>query len=163
MRLQRYLNEKFFDGYGNDYYVEIFKNPSGGSKISGEMRDVESDNGYRVFIDMKKKNVFFATSEVYHNDMLKRSPKLARELGLDWQKYWDGDDKSIGYIIMGDCDGSMKHFNSDALNSLAGYDMQSALPYLKELANRDFKWLSKYGFNPKEVIDSVLNAIGEIS
>ena len=110
MRLEQYLKEKFFDGFGNDYYVEIFKNPT-----QRDLREIDSDNGFRVFIDLKNKNLYAATAEVWHMGMLQSSPKLQKELGnMDWGKYWDARDKTNSYVIMGDCNPFMQHFNADS-------------------------------------------------
>lgn len=155
MRLEQYLTEKFFDSYGNDQYIEVFKNPS-----KRDLKEIGSEYGYRVFIDLKNKNVYLATSEVWHMTMLDNSPKLRKELGnINWFKYWDGEDKTNEYVIMGDCNSFMKYFNSDSLGSISREADVDNLERIKKLTEWDYKWLSKYGFNPKEIKDMVWNAI----
>ena len=157
MRLEQYLKEEYFDTTKYSHR-EIFKNPT-----KREMRDILAMGdayGFRLFIDLKKKNVYMANAEIFHKSMLDTSDNLNKELGnLNWYGYWSAETKANEYLLMGSCDSKMKHFISDALDDISREADTDNLATVKKLTEWDYKWLSKYGFNPKEVKDAVWNYV----
>jgi hypothetical protein len=154
MRYQRYLNEKFYDGvkvYGTTF--EVFKNPT-----KKELKEVATGYGYRFIIDFKKKDLYIASDDVFHYDMLDKTP-LGNEYKLTVEAYWRGDSKTISYIFMGDTNKQMKRMNSDALIEIAAGKVYKAIPLLEELKKHDNTWLRKYGINPKDITDLIDDTI----
>ena len=158
MRFQSYLNEKWYDTVsGHD--AEIFVNPS-----KKEIRDIlESADGFRFFMDFRKKKLYLFSDELFHRQVVSEgASKLQRELKMNWHNYWEGEDPSIAYVIMGDCDKRMNNINSDAFNQYEGGEGRPgyiAFSKLNELAKLDYTWLSKYGFSPASVRTIVLETI----
>jgi hypothetical protein len=122
MRLQRYLNEKYFGTVrtftppAGDY--EIFVNPS-----KKEMREAtDEDGGYRYIIDFKRKKVWMWNANAIHMDIFNVVDEIK-------------PDDDLALLFTGDFDG--KKYNSDTLNM---YDEKDA----KALLNQDWKWVDRY-------------------
>jgi len=148
MRLQNYLLEKYYDSAGSTG-AEIFINPS-----KRDFKEMDARYGYRFFIDFRKKNIYMFNSDTYHREVIGTSGKyykLNKELNLNWESYWNGTADSIEYVIMGDCNMNMSNVNSDSLMELADSWYDRSLEKVQTLTTHDYNWLSKYGFNPKEV------------
>lgn len=163
MRLQRYINEKWLEML-NNHDTDIFVNPS-----KKEIREIlDGSYGFRYFMDFKKKKLYLFSDNIFHRNVVSEGnrSKVEQELGMNWGDYWRGTDKTIAYIIMGDCDKNMNNLNSDAFNQFEGgaesRNGNKAFSKLNELAKLDYTWLSKYGFSPASVRTMVLDTINYI-
>jgi hypothetical protein len=140
MRLQSYLNEKFFDAMKhNGDIFEIFVNPS-----KKELKEVIafSGHGYRFFIDFKKKN-FYAWSDVlFHEPAMGKIKELDSSIPT-FHAYWYKF-KGSGDYFTGSSTG--REVYSDYIQTVE--DMQTGQQYL----DHDWSFLKRY-LSPSEFQD----------
>ena len=132
MRLEKYLNEKFFTGlqrYSETF--EIFKNPS-----KKEIKEVSSHSGqgYRCLIDFKNQN-FYVWSDVLFHEFAMTEIKKTDQAIPTFQAYWYKG-KGGGDILTGSSTG--RSFYSDYIGIVE--DAHTGRLYLKH----DWNWLKKY-------------------
>lgn len=151
MRLQRYLNEKFYKGMhqrvmaGGDF--EVFVNPS-----SKEMREFSQADptdrwngvGYRYVLDFKEKNAYIFSLQMFHETFFNEDPR--------YPKYTDYWDKGVGldYLYTGhrefgeDKSDALNHFYGEAKSWTNGGNGYMFREQLNKLANQDWSWTNKY-------------------
>lgn len=147
MRLEKYLNEKFFTGLnrsGNTY--EIFKNPS--RKEIKEASDF-TGGGYRFLIDFKNKNFYVWPETLFHEFAMTEIKKTDQGIPT-FQAYWYKG-KGGGDIFTGSSTG--RSFYSDYIGIVE--DNQTGEQYLKH----DWNWLKKY-INIDELYEMIEATIG---
>jgi hypothetical protein len=135
MRLQRYLQEKYFNtigGSGTGQY-EIFLNPD-----RKEYNDLKMNSAYgvRFILDFKNKNFYVFPAATFHE----RAFKVIRGFPT-FDKFWDKGE-GIEWILTGDYYVAGDKYGSDALNMFGkfpGYDKK-----LEILLKQDFSWAKRY-------------------
>jgi hypothetical protein len=143
MRFERYINEKWVaDDKVHD--LPIYINPT-----FDDYKEMLSEGvtGYRVTVDMVKKNVIVSSDYIFHRDQMK-TPEVKKIMRFNWQDYWQGA-PSVKRYFMFNCDHRFQDSRSDSLNALANSGMYMApkiKPFVQELASHDRTWLRKYGF-----------------
>jgi hypothetical protein len=149
MRLEQYINEEVFAEALYD--LSIYKNPT-----PADYKELLADDsfgsvtGFRVTVDMVKKNVYVSSDYIFHRDQMD-VPRMKKELKFTWSSYWEGA-PSIKRILMFNCDSRFNNCRSDSLRSLAGNNTKSDA-YILELARHDRTWLKKYKFKMDGIDD----------
>lgn len=163
MRLQRYLNEKFYNGfmhYGTE--IEVFVNPS--SKELKELKDNNSE--IRFLANMKEKKVYMWDGDrVTHEDAVDGG--VMPTSGFNYRRYvFTGENADI--IFGGTVLTQSGKLESDSWDArpTANYpktDLEkmadkSTLESVRKMTKNNFSWLKKYGVDPKatkDIVDSL--------
>ena len=149
MRLEKYLNEKYMSTIKAGDTYDIFKNP----KKDEIVEVLNVGYGLRIIMDVKKKNIYFASGDIMHRHML-QSPELKKDLDFSWDDYW-ATGKEADRIVMFDVDNRMTSMNSDSLYNLlyiGSSDMRALnRDRIDALLDNDYKWLKKYDLNPIDI------------
>ena len=145
MRLQRYLNEKFFVGAkARNHYFEIFVNPT--SKEFDELH--RAHQNLRFILDVHQKKIYMWSADVIHVDMLEASSDLMKALGMkEPEDLYMGTLDDYSRIFTGTLEGGRTLSDSFPGDFMSSYRVkpwvESILPELKKLLASDKSFASK--------------------
>jgi hypothetical protein len=146
MRLQRYLNEKYFDSL-RDGGIEVFVNPS-----KKEIKDAISVSGYgfRFLVDFKKKLVYVWSDKAFHEIVMDWMRKKGNKDIPNFDAYWySGVEATRFFTGSVDKDGSVHSDHTYFLKN-RNKDGQVFTEYKEEdsladiILAQDMGWLNKY-------------------
>lgn len=163
MRLQRYMTE-LFAGASNvsGSFTEIFKNPN--NKELKELRDV-SNFGFRVLVDIEKKDIYISSSELIHVDIIKSiKPPIS---GLSYNRFSNTGVGMDKFLMFSTNEPNFNKITSDvySFTSSGGlYDtdeLKSIIEKLKVARSSNYGWISKW-MAPEQITKMLDNAIDRI-
>jgi hypothetical protein len=133
MRLQRYLNEKYYNTIvlnkstpALSGQFEVFVNPS-----KKELKEVTDEDGYRFTIDFRTQKVYVQGALSFHEDLFNSTPDLPKH-----KHYWYGDFRLHTQIFTGNfARGTM--IDSDVLGR---YKKQEII----DLLEQDWSWVKRF-------------------
>jgi len=147
MRLEKYLNEKFYNSFNlYGHTIEIFENPS-----KSELNSITDGGGYksiRFFANMKTKKVIMWSGEIPHGTAVDDGGVMPTP-GFD---YWDyvfkgrnadiifGGTLENGNVISDSWDTDGRFPNPDLTKKADTITLDN----VKKMADQNLTWLKKY-------------------
>lgn len=146
MRLQKYINEKFAgaDMIGSEL-IEVFKNPD--NKELKELKE-KSKFGFRVLVDIEKKDIYISSAELIHSDIIKSiKPSIT---GLSYNRFSNtgvGMDKYLMFVTE---EPNFDRISSDVYSFMSHgglystEELKSVIDKLQTAKSSNYGWISKW-------------------